>query len=121
VTIFLERQTLRERIGSELLHILRFYVVIAAVLVALVSLGFGYAAKRADLKYNKDLIATKLGAEMAGMVRDIEGLVSLSEVIAGLRDSEVRDAYLVPVMERVNRSEQQHLMLLDDRGRFIGG
>lgn len=112
-------QSLRERIGSELIRIIRAYVVLSAVLLAVITLLFGYYYKYTDLRHKQALITTRLGAEVANVAHELESLRSSSLIWTGLSDSVGRDTYLVPLLSRFNRSDSRQFSVLDYQGRMF--
>lgn len=112
-------QSLRERIGSELIRIIRAYVVLSAVLLAVITLLFGYYYKYTDLRHKQALITTRLGAEVANVAHELDSLRSSSLLWTGLSDSVGRDTYLVPLLSRFNRSDSRQFSVLDYQGRIF--
>ncbi len=112
-------QSLRERIGSELIRIIRAYVVLSAVLLAVITLLFGYYYKSTDSRHTRALIMTRLNAEVANVAHELDSLRTSSLLWTGLSDSVGRETYLAPLLSRFNRSDSRQFSLLDYQGRMF--
>lgn len=119
VAVTAPAQSLRERIGSELIRIIRAYVVLSAVMLAVISLLFGYYYKFTEIRHKQALITTRLGAEVANVAHELDSLRTSSLLWTGLSDSHGRDTYLMPLLARFNRSESRQFSVLDYQGRMV--
>ncbi len=72
---------------------------------------------RKQLQQYEDLIATKLSSELTALLREADSLANSSVVWTGLTDSSGREAYLEPLLARINRNSAHSIDLLDYRGR----
>ncbi len=112
---------LRLRIRTELLRIVRSYVVMASVLVTLV-VGIATAINQRDENdHHRQLVLTKLGTEVSNVAHELEALGTSPLLWTGLTDSMGREAYLAPLLAQFNRASLRQFVVLDYRGRvFLG-
>lgn len=109
--------TLREQITDRLLNILGTYVLGFTALIFLLTLTSVVFFHHSQLRQYQALIATKLSAELSAIVREADSVGNSSVVWTGLTDSAGREAYLEPLLEKMNRNPHHQLDLLDYRGR----
>ncbi len=113
--------SLRQRISAQLTRIIRSYVIAITTLLAVISLMFGYYYKLDEVSRDRELIGTKLGAELSSVLSQMQSLAGSSLLWTGLSDSLGRDVYLQPLLSRFNRSAMHQYLVLDYRGRvFLG-
>ncbi len=112
-------QSRKLRISAELTRIIRGYVILITALMALVLLLFGYYFKLSQLVHQRDLVGTKLSAEVDNVARELHSLASSTLVWTGLTDSFGRDSYLEPLLSRFNRDTARQFVILDYRGRVF--
>lgn len=111
------RISLKEQIGRRLQTILGYYVAASVLLVLTLALFSVAVFHGRQLEQYQALIATKLSAELVAQVREADSLAHSSVVWTGLTDSSGREAYLEPLLERINQDGVRQIDLLDYRGR----
>jgi diguanylate cyclase (GGDEF)-like protein/PAS domain S-box-containing protein len=109
--------SLREQINRKLQRILNSYIIGTTVLVFLLAMAGIAGFHQAQLLQYEALISTKLSSELTALIREADSVGNSSVVWTGLSDSAGREAYLEPLLERINRSSEHPLDLLDYRGR----
>jgi diguanylate cyclase (GGDEF)-like protein/PAS domain S-box-containing protein len=109
--------SLREQIANRLLKILGTYVLGFGALIFLLTLSSVVFFHHSQLRQYKALIETKLSAELSAIVRESDSVGNSSVVWTGLTDSIGREAYLEPLLAKMNRSARHQIDLLDYRGR----
>lgn len=109
--------SLREQIASRLLGILGTYVLAFTALIFLLTLSSVVFFHHSQLRQYKALIETKLSAELSAIVRESDSVGNSSVVWTGLTDSVGREAYLAPLLAKMNRNPHYQIDLLDYRGR----
>ena len=109
--------SLREQITDRLLRILGTYVVGFTGLIFLMTLGSVSYFHHNELQQYRALIATKLSAELSAILREADSVGNSSVVWTGLTDSAGREAYLEPLLAKMNRNPHHQIDLLDYRGR----
>lgn len=109
--------SLREQITDRLLRILGTYVLGFTGLIFLLTLASVSYFNRSELQQYRALIATKLSAELSAIVREADSVGNSSVVWTGLTDSAGREAYLEPLLAKMNRNPHHQIDLLDYRGR----
>lgn len=109
--------SLREQISRRLLSILGTYVVGFTALIFLLTLSSVVFFHHSQLRQYKALIETKLSAELSAIVRESDSVGNSSVVWTGLTDSVGREAYLAPLLAKMNRNPHHQIDLLDYRGR----
>lgn len=113
----MSRITLRQQITRKLTRLLGGYllgVTGVIVLVAVVSISL---FNRQQLEQYQALVSTKLSAELTALIREADSVGNSSVVWTGLTDSAGREAYLEPLLARINRNSVHRIDLLDYRGR----
>ena len=113
--------SLRRRISSQLIRIIRSYVLLISALLAVLVLLFIYYFKLTELYHHRQLVTTKISTELANVAHEMDSLASSSLVWTGLTDSYGRDSYLEPLMTRFNRGNLRQFAILDYRGRLFLG
>lgn len=88
--------------------------VIIVFLLALVVIGI---YRHQQLQQYEALIATKLSAVLNALIRDTDTVGNSAVVWTGLTDSNGREIYLEPLLDRINRHSSRSIDLLDYRGR----
>lgn len=109
--------SLREQITHRLLRILGTYVLGFTGLIFLLTLTSVTYFHHNELQQYRALIATKLSAELSAIVREADSVGNSSVVWTGLTDSAGREAYLEPLLAKMNRNPHHQIDLLDYRGR----
>ena len=109
--------SLKAQISRKLQTILGYYIFGTAVLIFALALGSIGFFHHKQLEQYEVLISTKLSAELGSVGREADSVGNSSVVWTGLTDSAGREAYLEPLLERINRNSNHHIDLLDYRGR----
>jgi diguanylate cyclase (GGDEF)-like protein/PAS domain S-box-containing protein len=109
--------SLREQITHRLQRILGIYVLGFTGLIFLLALGSVSYFHHNELQQYRALIATKLSAELSAILREADSVGNSSVVWTGLTDSAGREAYLEPLLAKMNRTPHHQIDLLDYRGR----
>jgi len=109
--------SLKEQINRKLQKILNTYIVGTAILFFLLAMAGIAGFHHTQLQQYEALISTKLSAELTALIREVDSVGNSSVVWTGLTDSAGREAYLEPLLERINRNSAHPLDLLDYRGR----
>lgn len=109
--------SLRQQITDRLLRILGTYVLGFTGLIFLLMLASVSYFHHNELHQYRALIATKLSAELSAIVREADSVGNSSVVWTGLTDSAGREAYLEPLLTKMNRNPHHQIDLLDYRGR----
>ncbi len=112
-------QSLRHRISTELIRLIRGYVMVISALLALLALLTVYFFKLNQLTHQQQLVTTKISTELANVAHEMQSLATSSLVWTGLTDSFGRDSYLAPLLSRFNRGNLRHFLILDYRGRVF--
>ena len=114
-------ESLQQRISSELTRIIGSYVILITSLLAIITLLFGYYFNHNQLSHHRQLVSTKLVAEVSNVAYEIESLSTSTLVWTGLTDSLGRDSYLKPLLQQFNRGNLRNFLILDYRGRVVLG
>jgi PAS domain S-box-containing protein len=69
------------------------------------------------LSQDRELVVTRLTADLQGVTRQLGSLATSSLLWTGLTDSFGREAYLAPLLARVNAGSGSRVLVLDYRGR----
>lgn len=109
--------SLREQIANRLLRILGTYVLGFTALIFLLTLISVFLFNHSQLRQYQALITTKLSAELSAIVREADSVGNSSVIWTGLTDSAGREAYLEPLLAKMNRNPFHQIDLLDYRGR----
>jgi diguanylate cyclase (GGDEF)-like protein/PAS domain S-box-containing protein len=109
--------SLREQIADRLLRILGTYVLGFTALIFVLTLVSVFFFHHSQLRQYQALITTKLSSELSATVREVDSVGNSSVVWTGLTDSAGREAYLAPLLAKMNRNPLHQIDLLDYRGR----
>jgi len=109
--------SLRAAIERGLLRIVRTWVVLAIVLLGFLAVSISVYDASARLSQERELVATRLRADLQATVRQLGSLATSSVLWTGLTDSFGREAYLRPLLTRINEGGGSPFLLLDYRGR----
>jgi diguanylate cyclase (GGDEF)-like protein/PAS domain S-box-containing protein len=114
-------QTLRGRIVAELTRIIRTWVVVAVGVLGLLAVGVGGYDAVGRLQQERELVTTKLRADLDNVVRQLQSLAGSPLLWTGLTDSYGRESYLRPLLARFNAGGGSPITVLDYRGRLFLG
>lgn len=109
--------SLRETIESALARIVRLYVGLSVALLGLLAIGISHYDAVTRLSQDRELVVTRLTADLQGAIRQLSSLATSSLLWTGLTDSFGREAYLAPLLARVNAGTGSRVLVLDYRGR----
>lgn len=109
--------SLQDQIRVNLFKILGtyFFLITSAILIIGIVGIFFY--QNNQLNQYHELIKTKVEAEVGSALRETGALATSSLVWTGLTDSAGRDAYLSPLLQRINVNSPHKVDLLDYLGR----
>lgn len=109
--------SLRETVEAALARIVRLYVGLSVALLGLLAIGISHYDAVTRLSQDRELVATRLTADLQGVTRQLSSLATSSLLWTGLTDSFGREAYLAPLLARVNADSGSRFLVLDYRGR----
>lgn len=113
------KDSLQVQIENKLIRIVGgslAFMALAILVIAVVSL---YIYRVNKLEHVQDLVKTKVSTEISGTIRDVTALASSSLLWTALTDSTGREAYLEPLLLKINQSTVHKIELLDYRGRPV--
>ncbi len=111
----------RDGISVPLIRILRLYVILITSLFMVLVVLATYFYQRAELEHEREQVLTRLDSEITTQAGELAALATSPLLSTGLTDSQGREAYLQPLLDRFNRSALRKFYVLDYRGRiFIG-
>lgn len=113
--------TLRARIEGALARIVGLYVAASVAVLGGLALGISGFEAHSRLEQERDLVVTRLTADLSNLSRQIRTLAGSSLLWTGLTDSYGREAYLEPLLSRFNEESGSTLVVLDYRGRRVLG
>lgn len=109
----------KERISGPLVRILRVYVALITSLVMGLTVVAAYLYQSSEIGHERQKVLTRLVAEITSQAGEISALATSSLLWTGLTDSQGREVYLAPLLERFNRGGQRRFYVLDYRGRVF--
>lgn len=109
--------TLRETIEAALTRIVRLYVGLSVALLSLLAIGISHYDAVTRLSQDRELVVTRLTADLQAVTRQLSSLATSSLLWTGLTDSFGREVYLAPLLARVNAGSGSRVLVLDYRGR----
>jgi hypothetical protein len=115
----IEPRRFKERISVPLVRILRVYVALITSLVMGLTVLAAYLQQSAEVGYERQRVLTRLVSEITSQAGEISALATSPLLWTGLTDSQGREVYLAPLLERFNRSGARRLYVLDYRGRVF--
>jgi PAS domain-containing protein len=89
---------------------------LAVLIIAVLSL---YIYRVSKLEHAQELVITKVSTEVSGTVRDINALAGSPLLWAALTDASAREAYLAPLLQKINQNDFHKIELLDRQGRPV--
>ncbi|MEY2619626.1 MAG: hypothetical protein RL522_2628 [Pseudomonadota bacterium] len=109
----------RDRISGPLIKILRLYVALFTSLVMGLTLLAAYLYQTSQLEYVREKVLMRLVAEITNQSGELNALATSPLLWTGLTDSQGREVYLAPLLERFNRGALRQFYVLDYRGRIF--
>ena len=89
---------------------------LAMLIIAVMSLYIYHVNK---LEHAQALVMTKVSTEVSGTIRDINVLAGSPLLWAALTDASAREAYLEPLLQKINQNNFHKIELLDSQGRPV--
>ena len=114
-----EPRRFKERISVPLVRILRVYVALITSLVMGLTVLAAYLQQSAEVGNQRQRVLTRLVSEITSQAGEISALATSPLLWTGLTDSQGREVYLAPLLERFNRSGVRRFYVLDYRGRVF--
>jgi diguanylate cyclase (GGDEF)-like protein/PAS domain S-box-containing protein len=115
----IEPRRFKERISVPLVRILRVYVALITSLVMGLTVLAAYLQQSAEVGHERQRVLTRLVSEITSQAGEISALATSPLLWTGLTDSQGREVYLAPLLERFNRSGARRFYVLDYRGRVF--
>lgn len=109
----------KERISGPLVSILRLYVALITLIVMGLTVLSAYLHQRAEVDHQRQKVLLRLTSEVTSQAGEITALAASPLMWAGLMDGEGRNAYLTPLLERLNRDSSRRFHALDRHGRML--
>lgn len=113
------QNSLQYQIENKLIRIVGWSLALMAVAVLSFAVVSLYVYRVNKLDHAKELVQTKVSTEISGTIRDATALASSSLLWTALTDSAGREAYLEPLLTKMNQSIIHKIELLDYRGRPV--
>ena len=113
------KDSLQYQIEKKLISIVGWSLALMAVAVISIAVVSLYVYRVNKLEHVQQLIQTKVSTEIAGTLREATALAGSSLLWTALTDSTGREAYLEPLLLKINQSEIHKITLLDYRGRTV--
>lgn len=110
-------QSLRAGIELGLSRIVRTWVALVTVLLGVLAVSVSVHDANSRLTQERELVVTRLRADLQATTRQLASLATSSVLWTGLTDSFGREAYLRPLLTRINEGGGSPFLLLDYRGR----
>lgn len=109
----------KDRISVQLVQILGVYVALITSLVMGLTVLAAYLQQSVAVGYDRQRVLTRLVSEITNQAGEISALATSPLLWTGLTDSQGREVYLAPLLERFNRGGVRRLYVLDYRGRVF--
>lgn len=111
--------SLQYQIENKLIRIVGWSLALMAIAVLSFAVVSLYVYRVNKLDHAKELVQTKVSTEISGTIRDATALAGSSLLWTALTDSAGREAYLEPLLTKMNQSIIHKIELLDYRGRPV--
>lgn len=115
----LKTDSLQYQIEKKLIAIVGWSLSLMALAVLVIAVVSLYIYRVNKLEHVRELVVTKVSTEVSGTIRDTTTLAESSFLWTALTDSSGREAYLAPLLQKINQSEIHKIELLDYRGRPV--
>ena len=109
----------KERISVPLVRILSVYVALITSLVMALTVLAAYLQQSAEVENQRQRVLTRMVSEITSQAGEISAFATSPLLWTGLTDSQGREAYLAPLLERFNRGGARRFYVLDYRGRVF--
>ena len=110
-------QSLQDQIRVKLFSIIGIFLLITSVLILALSVTSILIYQKRQLEQYQELVKTKIESDISSVLREANSLGTSPIVWTGLTDSAGRDAYLLPLLQRININSPHKVDLLDYKGR----
>jgi len=110
-------QSLQNQIRVKLFKIIGAYLVLTTALILALSITSILIYQHNQTVQYQTLVKTKIDADISAALREASALGTSPVIWTGLTDSEGRDTYLRPLLQRINATNKHKVDLLDYRGR----
>ncbi len=109
----------KDRISIPLVQILGVYVALITSLVMGLTVLAAYLQQSAEVGFDRQRVLARLESEITNQAGEISALATSPLLWTGLTDSQGREVYLAPLLERFNRGGARRFYILDYRGRVF--
>ncbi len=109
--------SLSEQISTKLIRIVGMYVLFTVVTFVVVIVAGRYLLKVNELDQYKKLVATRLDADVGGVLRQVETLARSPVLGKELTEKIGRESYLEPLINSINDNATYQIDVLDANGR----
>lgn len=113
------KYSLQEQIENKLIRIVGWSLSFMALTILTIAIVSLYIYRVNKLEHAQELVKTKVSTEVSGTIRDATALAGSSLLWSALTDSTGREAYLEPLLLKINQSVIHKIELLDYRGRPV--
>ena len=111
--------SLQYQIEKKLISIVGWSFSLTALAVLIIAVLSLYIYRVSKLEHAQELVITKVSTEVSGTVRDINALAGSPLLWAALTDASAREAYLAPLLQKINQNDFHKIELLDRQGRPV--
>lgn len=112
-------ESLQYQIEKKLIAIVGWSLSLMALAVLVIAVVSLYVYRVNKLDHVQELVKTKVSTELSGTIRDATALAGSPLLWTALTDSAGREAYLEPLLLKINQSSIHKIELLDYRGRPV--
>lgn len=109
--------SLQHQIRIKLFSAIGLYFLCTALIIVCLSIFSIVYFQKNELRQYEELVKTKIDSDISAILREASNIGTSPVVWTGLTDSTGRDAYLSPLLNRINSNSPHRIQLLDYRGR----
>ena len=113
------KDSLQYQIEKKLIGIVGWSLTLMALAVLVIAVVSLYIYRVNKLDHVQNLVQTKISTEISGTLREAAALADTSLLWTALTDSVGREAYLEPLLLKINQSAVHKIELLDYKGRPV--
>ncbi len=113
----MKEQSLREQISAGMVRIIGQSVASTLLLMVLGLFSVTYFLFDKDIDNHRKIISTRISTEITSLARELDSLASSPLIWTALTDTMDRDAFLVPLVDSINRNSSYQIEVLDYKGR----
>ena len=110
---------LRDEFSRGVARFIGLQLLLTFALLATIALAGIYYAVKKELDYKKEIVSTRISTELSTMVYSLNALTESPVLWTALTDTTVKEAFLSPLLQSLNRSKAFNVLILDYRGREI--